>query len=293
MNKGGIFNSFGAADLAGQVLKLAPASQGGSAPLASSLQTVLKKTYGMSNLGVDGKWGDCSQQAFINAAGAKPSPSAVVQMLSLDVFGVKPDQVQTWSKTPTCGNSSANPTGDGGYVDPVTLVASQFGIQIPGSGDCAQGYYRNVNTGECDQMESPQQMPPGSSLLSRLKLAVSPIPTLQKVSSDKKFSIMPSASPSSFASRLSALKPSISDLSFAPSGDKNFSIRPFAPGTPQVVGTPGGLGAGAKVALGALAVAALGTVGYLLWKRSQAEPEIESAVANCWQANCWEENCGE
>lgn len=292
MRLGGIFNGFGAAELAGQTLKLAPASQGGSAPLAQAVQQIIKD-QGFGKLAVDGKWGDCSQKAFINAYGTAPTPQNIVQWMGLDAFGVQPSQVSTWNKSnPICTNGTSSFTNDvNPNLDKFAVVASAFGVPYPGSGQaCPQGSYRNVQTGKCEQFETPQTIAPAAPLMKLVSMpSTGPTMTTIPLNSENKTSIKPVAVPvrPPSTSLLAPLKVSpITTTSPA------FTVAPIKWISDAVTGAgPGGAqSAGmSPIAKGALALGGLALVaggGYWLWKRSQNPPV---ALPNCG----YDLNCGE
>lgn len=284
MKKGGIFSSFGAADLAGQTLKLAP---GGSAPLATAMQQVLK-AEGATNLPVDGSWGDCSQQAFINAYGTKPTPDLVTDVLHLWELGFQPSQVQTWDKTPYCKDqASAAFQYKEVDLDKVAIVAQAFGVPVPKDAPCPkEGQYRNVQTGVCEAFEQPPSAPPKMTLasivrgLSVTKPTVSAVP----ITSDKLTRVTPSPSTNLSAAKvIFTPKPAATIGPIMQPIQAGLQLLPFFPGS-STGSAASGMGTGAKVALGVVVLGALGGLGYWLWSRSQA-----SAIPNCG----WSPNCGE
>jgi len=180
--RGGIFSGFGGLGAMGAenlFVALDPKA-GKGVPFTTLLQTVMQQ-QGATKVVPDGQWGQCSHSAFKKTFGVEPSYDSLSQLFSIDKFGVPPQNVSVWKPgaTDLCWNGSdkyepppveqqlANP-------DPAFLLANVFGLPLPAGlcpGGripsmtakkcvCPSGTYENVNTGNCDQFESPQQVGP-------------------------------------------------------------------------------------------------------------------------------------
>jgi hypothetical protein len=312
MNKGGIFQGLGNV-FAGEKLYLRTPGQ--SNPLALATQKVLRDQIGFPNLAVDGKWGDCSEKALQQGTMGHTDPGSLVDFMGLDKLGISPSQVVTWQKkSPVCGAPAVQDFSaikeTKGWPEPALVAANALGVPVPAgicpdgrvpniaasTCECPPGSYQNVNTGACEQFEQPQTMPPViDGLLSKLRLTPT-VPTFKRVSADriwdKRFTVVPKTDtgPSSMISKLSVVKAPV--FSLVPSGPGPRSFK-FVDGFMPATGSAG-MGTGTKLALGALALAAIGGIGVVLWRRSQAS----SAVPNCYwandfRANCYSSNCYE
>lgn len=194
-----------------QILSLRTIGTNGLAvpnPLASAVQDVLKNVVGYGNMPIDGKWGDCSQQALKTTLGGKtPTGADISDLMGLKTFESAIGGVVPWEKAAGlyCPGNEAQNTGYKppykGYVEPVLVAAKYLGLPDPGvcanqgrvsnmqegTCECPPGTYEDVNTGICQDMESPVSAQPGKtgSFLSKLKLTTplsqlkltTPIPT--------------------------------------------------------------------------------------------------------------------
>ena len=332
MRMGGIFQGFGAADLSGQPLSLRTVSSTGAAtpnPLATAMQTVLQN-WGHSKLPVDGKWGDCSQKAYISAVGEPPTPNTLVNGLQLYKFGVDPSQVKVWNKTSglMCSDGSDQTTGaNDESANPAMVVAKVFGIPLPADAcppglvpdpntltcGCPINTYLDDTTGSCVALEQPPSAPPktSTSLIGKLQV----VPSLAKVvafkpaiSSKLAFQLK---TPPPLAQKMGDSGVSwdrMSTLTLQPQGaGSKFSFLPanlrsmFSIGAPASAdaaadkgAAAGGMSTPVKIFLGLGVVGALGGVGYWLYKRSQAQTAVANWYrANCYRSNCYSDNCGE
>ena len=272
MKRGGIFTGLG--DLGGQTLALRTINSAGQTtanPFAAAVQTVLRQQQGADNLTVDGKWGDCSQQAYINAFGHKPNPDDLYYIMEVYHFGEP--TLKAWDKTPHCPSPEGEVTGAfNDKIQPALVLAKMLGLPAP-AGVCDEGMSPNLETGACEKKVS-------STMVYSLR-ASSSLPAFRSMSTTAVQSKLTQMRPVSvLASLIKTITP----------GSTSAQTSAATPGSTQSVSQPGstpfapaaaGMSGGAKLAVAALAIAAIG--GVFWWQRSK------SAVPNCG----FYPNCGE
>ena len=199
-------------------------------PLAQTLQEALAKDAGYSELPIDGKWGDCSQQTFFNEFGGKfpsaklirdtfvssPNASVMAEREAIsEQMGV--DNVKVWDKKTGlyCPNA---PVKDNklaiteGYYDPLIMLARNSGVKLPDEilcppNDLGQGYTVDYEKGACiNKKFVPPKITfsqgPGiiqnikPSLTYSFKNPTTTSPQAVDISSDKKYTVPVTASAS-------------------------------------------------------------------------------------------------
>lgn len=302
--KGGIFAGLGATDapnLASLMIPLTPAA-GKGVPVTSMLQGYLKAT-GNPKLVVDGQWGQCSHNAFTRNLGVPPSAESVAMLLQLDKFGVPTSNVQVWKPTgdQTCYSKTdayeAPPVEQQiAAPEPAILLAKLFGVTPPagvcptnmtpdvnsGRCVCGPGFYQNPNTGDCVQTESPGKIDTTVTPKTGTPSTGSGGTRIVAMSALPKFSVIGASTPQQVKPGTTTLKPTLVGSNLRVVSPPMQRVMPGQFPTPVAPG----MSPGAKVAIGVVAVGALGLAAWFLLRNKD---EASGLTPNCG----WRRNCGE
>lgn len=270
-------------------------------PQTEALQEMLQKS-GFPNVKKDGIWGPCSQAAAREASGGvNPTREVIMQWFGADKLGIPAANVSAPSASGSCSDANVskydpNAVMAGGSPDPGLMLLAKLGQATPEGYcgransypnmstfrcECGPGFYENINTGECEQFESPQKnQPAGTNTTANVVPASSGVTRINaQPAISTRFSIA-----SLLAGKTS--QPAKVGTSANVTSTGTQTILPKVPFVPVAPRPAPGMSAGAKVAVGVMAVGAIGVIAWMLLRNRE-----EEMIANC---GCdYVPNCGE
>jgi hypothetical protein len=276
-------------------------------PSSEVLQEWLQK-FGYPDLAKDGVWGPCSQSALVESNGGVVDANLIKLLFGTDRLGIPASNVKVPSASGACSKPATaqykTPANASPYApDAGIILSKKLGFTLPDNYcgranmypdmtndrcECGPGYYANMETGECEQFESPQK--------NSTTATVTPGTTTPTTRSGVFRPSVKTVSTQTLVSRILGKQPTTSNTSAVVQSSGVQQIRPAPvprPYAPTYAPAQPGMSAGAKVAIGVVALGAIGTVAWLLLRRKDEGMPADDDMSMLPNCGCYRRNCGE